>query len=111
MAQASDAESPQSADDPERVPADLAAHYLDLTRVALSKARISVPDRSHLRPVAEDFREMAERYLRDGEYFRGRGDTVRAFACANYAHGWLDAGARLGLFDVGGDDRLFTLAR
>jgi len=27
----------------------------------------------------------------------------------NYAHGWLDAGARLGIFDVKGDSRLFTV--
>ncbi len=34
---------------------------------------------------------------------------MNAFAAVNYAHGWLDAGARLGVFDVGADDRLFTL--
>ena len=39
-----------------------------------------------------------------------KGDLVNAFASVNYAHGWLDAGARLGLFDVGLDDKLFTLA-
>jgi len=27
-----------------------------------------------------------------------------------YAHAWLDAGARLGFFDVGLDDKLFCLA-
>jgi hypothetical protein len=34
---------------------------------------------------------------------------VTAFAALNYAHGWLDAGARLGLFDVGKDNVLFTV--
>jgi len=38
-----------------------------------------------------------------------KGDVVNAFACLNYAHGWLDAGARLGLFDVDGDNVLFTV--
>ena len=34
---------------------------------------------------------------------------MNAYGCINYAHGWLDAGARLGLFETGGDNRLFTL--
>ena len=38
-----------------------------------------------------------------------KGDLVNAFAALNYAHGWLDAGARLGLFDVDGDNVLFTV--
>ena len=37
------------------------------------------------------------------------GDIVTAFAALNYAHGWLDAGARIGLFDVGHDSELFTV--
>ena len=39
-----------------------------------------------------------------------KGNYVLAFGALNYAHGWLDAGARLGLFDVDEDDQLFTLA-
>lgn len=53
---------------------------------------------------------MARAYQADAEYFLQKGDLTNAFAAVNYAHGWLDAGARLGLFDTGGDDRLFTLA-
>ena len=52
---------------------------------------------------------MAHSYYRDAEHFRKEGDLVNAFAAVNYAHGWLDCGARIGLWDVGGDDRLFTL--
>jgi hypothetical protein len=52
---------------------------------------------------------MARAYFEDAKDFTAKGDLVNAFACINYAHGWLDSGARLGLFDVGGDDRLFTL--
>ena len=52
---------------------------------------------------------MAERYYSDAKHFAEKGDKVTAFAALNYAHGWLDAGARLGLFDVGEDDSLFTL--
>jgi hypothetical protein len=52
---------------------------------------------------------MATCYYDDAKDFRAKGDHVNAFACVNYAHGWLDAGARLGLWDVGQDDLLFTL--
>jgi hypothetical protein len=85
--------------------------YLSKTETALAKIRIAVPERSHARTAARDFLEMAESYFSDAKHFYEKGEWVHAFACVNYAHGWLDAGARLGLFDVGGDDRLFTLAK
>ena len=84
--------------------------YLGKTAQALEKLRLLAPTRSHLEHIAEDFLEMAEAYYDDGEHFFAQGDLVNAFACVNYAHGWLDAGARLGLWDVEEDDQLFTLA-
>jgi hypothetical protein len=84
--------------------------YLEKTRRAMTKARQSPPPRSHLKTVAEDFFKMAKAYREDAEHFFNEGDLVNAFACVNYAHGWLDAGARLGLFDVDGDNELFTLS-
>lgn len=82
---------------------------LSLTERALAKAAIAVPSKSHLRRIAEDFIGMARAYYEDAKHFQDRGELEKALANANYAHGWLDAGARLGLFDVGGDDQLFTL--
>jgi hypothetical protein len=84
--------------------------YLGKTAEALEKLRLLAPTRSHLEHIAEDFLQMAEAYYDDGEHFFAQGDLVNAFACVNYAHGWLDAGARLGLWDVEEDDQLFTLA-
>lgn len=84
--------------------------YLERTGQALEKLRVTAPPRSHLEEVAADFLEMAEAYHSDGWHFFKEGDLVSAFACVSYAHGWLDAGARLGLWDVDEDDRLFTLA-
>ena len=52
---------------------------------------------------------MANCYYSDAKHFRECGDIVTAFAAVNYAHAWLDCGARIGLFDVDGDDVLFTL--
>ena len=83
--------------------------YISLTDKALKKLKIAAPERSYLRELAEDFLEMAQSYSSDAKRFAKDGDLVNAFACINYAHGWLDCGARIGLFDVGGDDQLFTL--
>lgn len=85
------------------------ARYLSITDAALEKLHIAMPERSYLRQLAEDFLEMAKSYASDAKEFERRGDLVNAFACINYAHGWLDCGARMGLFDVGTDDKLFTL--
>ncbi|MCK4614062.1 MAG: DUF357 domain-containing protein [Thermoplasmata archaeon] len=85
-------------------------HYLDITSRALGKIKIIAPGPSHLQKAAEDFLTMARSYYQDARHFREKGDFINAFAAVNYAHGWLDAGARLGLFDVGGDDQLFTLS-
>lgn len=84
--------------------------YLERTGEALDKLHVAAPPRSHLEEVASDFLEMATAYHSDGVHFFKEGDLVSAFACVSYAHGWLDAGARLGLWDVDEDDRLFTLA-
>jgi len=84
--------------------------YLDTTSNALSKVVIAAPGRSHLRRLAEDFLSMATSYYTDAKSFAREGNYVNAYGAVNYAHGWLDAGARLGLFDVDEDDQLFTLA-
>ncbi len=86
-------------------------HYFEVTKKAMDKVKIAVPENSHLRPVAEDFLAMAQAYANDAKYFRDKGDYVRALGAIYYAHAWLDAGARLGLFDVDDDHELFTLAK
>jgi len=83
--------------------------YLSITERALAKATIAAPERSFNRKLAESFMEMARTYYSDATHFAENGDYVNAFASVNYAHGWLDCGARIGLFDVGQDDQLFTL--
>lgn len=90
--------------------ASLVDKDLALTERALVKLALAPPTRSHLRKVAEDFLSMARAYFEDAKHFRDRGELEKALANVNYAHGWLDAGARIGLFDVGGDDTLFTLS-
>ncbi len=83
--------------------------YLDITARALAKIKITAPEKSYNRRLAESFLEMANCYYSDARHFRETGDVVTAFAAVNYAYAWLDCGARIGLFDVGGDDVIFTL--
>ncbi|MBI2508063.1 DUF357 domain-containing protein [Candidatus Woesearchaeota archaeon] len=83
--------------------------YLETTQAALEKAKNSHESVSldTLKKAREDFIDMVERYLEDAKYFNEKGDRVKAFAALNYAHGFLDAGARLGIFDVH-DNKLFA---
>ena len=81
--------------------------YFFVTGEALEKARTS-GNRTRMIAEREDFLDMIQRYHADAQHFFGKKDFVNAFACLNYAHGWLDAGARLGLFDVH-DSALFTV--
>jgi hypothetical protein len=83
--------------------------YFDVTGRALKKVKIAKEVKIHWKKSAADFLDMAQRYYDDAKHFKEMGQIVTAFAALNYAHGWLDAGARLGLFDVGHDSELFTV--
>lgn len=82
--------------------------YFDVTGRALAKIKFGSPKTQDWEAVAKDFLNMATCYFNDAKHFREKNDYVNAFACLNYAHGWLDAGARLGIFDVH-DSVLFTV--
>ncbi len=81
--------------------------YFEITRKALEKLEIAVHEKSLLYSVAKDFLTMAKSYYEDAKYYYEKGDYVTAFAALNYAHGFIDAGVRLGVFK-GEDDRLFA---
>jgi len=57
---------------------------------------------------AKEIIEMASNYLSDAGYFKKNKDFVNAFAAINYAHGWIDSGVRLEIFNVK-DSKLFTI--
>jgi len=92
-------------------PTGLLGRYLRLTREALEVVRPGTPERSFLRGGTDDVLSMARSYLADAEHFSEIGEPDRALAAVSYAHGWLDAGVRLGLLDGGGDASKFTLFR
>jgi len=83
--------------------------YFEVTKKALEKVKRIIPKKTHLYKISEDFYKMAETYYNDALFFKRNSDSVNAFAALNYAHGWLDAGARLGLWDVDYDNKLFTV--
>ena len=83
--------------------------YERLLSEALEAATPVAPLESHLGEATAEFEEMARSYLEDGRHFRDEGDLVNALASFSYGHAWLDAGARLGLFDVPDEGHLFTV--
>ena len=92
--------------------ADLAEktdRYEGLFADALATAEVAVPASTPLGEAAADIREMAVSYLEDGRHFRENDDPVNALAAFSYGYGWLDAGVRLGLFEVPKDTDLFTI--
>ena len=80
--------------------------YFGITDKALKMARDALVPK--YRTKAEDFLDMAQRYFDDANHFEKQGDYVNAFGAINYAQAWLDAGARIGFFDVH-DSTLFTV--
>jgi uncharacterized protein len=80
--------------------------YFDITGRALEKVKLADKDAARAKEAA-DFLDMAERYFSDAKHFRGENNYVLSLAAVNYAHAWLDAGARIGLFKVS-DSELFA---
>ena len=82
--------------------------YFDITGRALAKVKPGKEREIDWKAKYDDFLDMATRYFEDAKHFRDKGDYVLAYGALNYAHGWLDAGARIKLFKVN-DSRLFTV--
>ncbi len=58
---------------------------------------------------ASEILDMVTNYISDAKHFEKKGDYVNAFAALNYAHGWIDSGVRLDIFEVGDNNKLFTI--
>lgn len=85
--------------------------YHNLTEKALNEIepmRNLGPDE---KKIAADFMEMAGNYFSDAVHFEQQKQLLTALAAYSYAHAWLDAGVRAGLFDAKGNDKLFTLKK
>lgn len=82
--------------------------YEGLLQEALNAYEVAPLEKSHLRNVARDFANMANSYYNDGKHFMQENDPVNALVCFSYGHAWLDAGVKLGIFNVS-DENLFTI--
>jgi len=80
--------------------------YFKLTKTALKKIKSKIIKEKEAQ--AKEIINMVENYLSDADFFYKKKDFVNAFAAVNYAHGWIDSGVRLGIFDVD-DNKLFTI--
>lgn len=80
--------------------------YFNITSKALEKVKKKIIKGKEKQ--AKEIINMVSNYLSDARYFEKKGDFVNSFAALNYAHGWLDSGVRLRIFDVD-DDKLFTI--
>ncbi len=81
--------------------------YFDVTESAFEIVKKNIIDgKEH---YANEIIEMVSNYLSDAKHFKEKGDYVNAFAALNYAHGWIDSGVRLDVFEVGDNDKLFTI--
>ena len=80
--------------------------YFKLTSAALEEVKKNII--SGKEEHAKEIIDMVENYLSDAKHFGENEDFVNAFGALNYAHGWLDSGVRLDVFDVE-DDKLFTI--
>ncbi len=80
--------------------------YFKLTNTALAEVKKNIiPGKEK---EAREIIEMVANYLFDAKHFEEGEDFINAFGALNYAHGWLDSGVRLNIFDVK-DDKLFTV--
>lgn len=80
--------------------------YFKLTTKALEEVKKKIIKGKE--KESKEIIDMVSNYLSDAEHFRKNNDFVNSFAALNYAHGWLDSGVRLDVFDVK-DDKLFTI--
>ena len=80
--------------------------YFKITSSALKKVKKNIIKGKE--DYAKEIIEMVSNYLNDAKYFEKKQDFVNAFAALNYAHGWIDSGVRLEIFNVH-DDKLFTI--
>lgn len=90
----------------DKITIELIEKYKKITQKALGIAKKSIA--KDKQKEAGEILTMAEAYMSDSKHFEKTGDLINSFGAIYYAHGWLDCGARLRIFEVN-DDKLFTV--
>ena len=80
--------------------------YFKITEKAFKIAEKSISKNKEKQ--AKEILLMVSCYLSDSKHFQKKGDFLNSFGSIYYAHGWLDCGARLKIFNVT-DSSLFTI--
>jgi len=80
--------------------------YYNITKKAFEIVKKSIA--KNKQKQAKEIIQMVDCYLSDSKHFEKNKDYVNAFGAIYYAHGWLDCGARLKIFNVT-DNSLFTI--
>ena len=81
-------------------------HYFEITEKAFSIAIKNI--KKGKEKEGKEIKDMVENYLSDAKHFFDKQDHINAFAALNYAHGWIDSGVRLDVFNFT-DNKLFTI--
>ncbi|MEM4605893.1 MAG: DUF357 domain-containing protein [Candidatus Pacearchaeota archaeon] len=78
-------------------------------KLAFTKKALEIAEKKiNKTEEAEEILKMVKSYLEDSIYFLKKKDYINSFGAIYYAHGWLDCGARLKIFDVE-DSRFFSI--
>lgn len=93
-------------DDKNKITKEIIDKYRKITEKAFAIAQKSISKGKE--KEAKEIIEMVYCYLSDSLHFEKKKDLINSFGAIYYAHGWLDAGARLKIFDVS-DSSLFTV--
>ena len=80
--------------------------YFKITQEALAIVKENII--SGKENYAKEIIDMVENYVSDAQHFKEKGEWVLAFGALNYAHGWIDSGVRLDIFNVK-DNNLFSV--
>jgi len=80
--------------------------YFKITEKALKEVEKNIIEGKE--NYAKEIIDMVKNYISDAKHFEQKRKIVDSFAALNYAHGWIDAGVRLDIFNVK-DNKLFTI--
>jgi len=80
--------------------------YFEISEKALETIKSSVSKGKE--KEAKEIIEMVHCYISDAKFFKEKNDFVNCLASLSYAYGWIDCGARLGIFNVK-DRKMFTV--
>lgn len=90
----------------DRITKSMLKKYREISETALEIANKNISKGKE--KESEKIIEMVRCYLGDSKYFEDNNDLINAYGAIYYAHGWIDCGARLKIFNVK-DDKLFTI--